>query len=316
MVNEMKYIYTIYKERSFSKAAKKLYISQPALSSLVKKTEQKIGVLIFDRNTIPLTVTDEGMYYIKYVEKILEMENDLIRHFKDIGDLKSGNLIIGGSSFFCAFTLPKLIEKFSNKYPNVHVETIEGNIKELTSGIEDGTIDLIIETAISEKDKNLDIYKYSTEEILLGVPKQWKINETLKEYQLTFEDIKKNIHLKSSFPEVSLKHFKKLPFITMKKGNDQYSRGLKMCKKEGFIPKSVFQIDQILTGYHIAVSNKNVALFIRDTLIKSAYKNNDSLVYYKVGKDLAKRSIYMANKKHRYISKAMKEFLKIANIDI
>lgn len=316
MLNDMKHIYTIYEERSFSKAAKKLYISQPALSSLVKKIEKKIGVLIFDRNTIPLTITEEGEYYIKYIEKVLNMEDDLIRHFKDIDDLKYGNLTIGGSSFFCAFTLPKLIEKFSEKYPNVRIETIEGNIKELTSGIEDGTIDLIIETAISEKDKNLDVYKYSTEEILLGVPQRWKINENLKEYQLTFEDIKKNIHLKSTFPEVSLKKFKNCPFITMKKGNDQYSRGLKMCKKEGFIPNSVFQIDQILTGYHIAVSNKNVALFIRDTLIKSAYKNNVSLVYYKIGGDLAKRSIYMANKKNRYISKAMKEFLKISKINI
>lgn len=316
MLNDMKYIYTIYKEKSFSKAAKKLYISQPALSSLVKKTEKKIGVQIFDRNTIPLTITEEGKYYVEYIEKILNMENDLIRHFKDIGDLKSGNLVIGGSSFFCAFTLPKLIEKFSQKYPNVHIETIEGNIKELTAGIDNGSIDLIIETAISEKDKNLNVYKYSTEEILLGIPLQWKINEKLKKYQLTFEDIKNNKHLQENFPEVSLKHFKKFPFITMKKGNDQYSRGLKMCRKEGFIPKSIFQIDQILTGYHIAISNKNVALFIRDTLIKSAYKNNDSLIYYKVGGDLAKRSIYIANKKNRYISKAMKEFLKIANINI
>lgn len=314
MINDMRHIYSIYKEKSFSKAAKKLYISQPALSSLVKKTEEKLGVQIFDRNTIPLTITKEGEYYISYVEKILNTEDDLIRHFKDLKDLKSGNLTIGGSSFFCAFTLPKLIEEFSKKYPKIHVEIIEGNLKELTSGIENGTIDLIIETAISSKDKNLEIHKFSSEHILLGVPSNWKINNDLKNYQLTLKDIQENKHLNIDFPQVPLKNFKNLPFVTMKKGNDQYSRGLKMCKTEGFTPISVFQIDQILTGYHIAISNKNVALFVRDNLIKSAYKNNHSLVYYKVGGDLAVRPIYIANKKNRYISKAMKEFFKIARI--
>ena len=71
MLNEMKYVYEVYKEKSFSKAAKKLFISQPALSNMVRKAEKEMGAPIFDRSTIPLTVTKEGAYYIRTVEKIL-----------------------------------------------------------------------------------------------------------------------------------------------------------------------------------------------------------------------------------------------------
>lgn len=62
MINEMKYVYAVYQEKSFSKAARKMFVSQPALSNMVKKAEAEIGRPIFDRSTIPLTVTKEGMY--------------------------------------------------------------------------------------------------------------------------------------------------------------------------------------------------------------------------------------------------------------
>ena len=52
MFQGMEYIYTVYKEKSFSKAAKKLFISQPSLSATVKRIEKKIGAPIFDRSTM------------------------------------------------------------------------------------------------------------------------------------------------------------------------------------------------------------------------------------------------------------------------
>ena len=57
MLNEMKYVYAVYQEKSFSKAARKLQVSQPALSKMVRKVEKDIGVIIFDRSTICLLYT-------------------------------------------------------------------------------------------------------------------------------------------------------------------------------------------------------------------------------------------------------------------
>ena len=57
MLREMDYVYAVYQEKSFSKAAKKLFVSQPALSRMVKKAEDEIGAPIFDRSTLPITVT-------------------------------------------------------------------------------------------------------------------------------------------------------------------------------------------------------------------------------------------------------------------
>ena len=60
MFRHMNYVYEVYREGSFSKAAAKLYISQPALSATVKKVETEIGMPLFDRGHSPIRLTECG----------------------------------------------------------------------------------------------------------------------------------------------------------------------------------------------------------------------------------------------------------------
>ena len=73
----LKYAYTVYKEKSFSKAAAKLFVSQPALSATVSKLENSLGFKIFDRSSSPISLTLRGKIYIDYIEDIYEKENIL-----------------------------------------------------------------------------------------------------------------------------------------------------------------------------------------------------------------------------------------------
>ena len=69
MFQGMEYIYEVYKEKSFSKAAAALFISQPSLSANVKRVENRIGYPIFDRSTKPLQLTEVGKHYIRLLKK-------------------------------------------------------------------------------------------------------------------------------------------------------------------------------------------------------------------------------------------------------
>ena len=71
---EMRYVYQIYLDGSFSKAAKSLYITQPALSMAIQKVEADIGMPIFDRSTRPLTLTHAGHIYINTIKDIMLLE--------------------------------------------------------------------------------------------------------------------------------------------------------------------------------------------------------------------------------------------------
>ena len=103
MFQGMEYVYEVYKERSFSKAAANLFISQPSLSANVKRIEKKIGYPIFDRSTKPLGLTECGRHYIDAVEHIMQVENGFHDFVNDWSNLKTGQLILGGSSLFSSW---------------------------------------------------------------------------------------------------------------------------------------------------------------------------------------------------------------------
>lgn len=70
MFRNANYIYTVYRERNFSRAAEKLFISQSSLSLTIKKAEERIGAPIFNRSTSPITLTEFGEKYIEAVEEM------------------------------------------------------------------------------------------------------------------------------------------------------------------------------------------------------------------------------------------------------
>ena len=127
----MEYVYTVYKEKSFSKAAKSLFISQPSLSATIKRVENRIGYPIFDRSTKPLTLTECGQKYIQAIEHILAIEGSFHDYVNDWGELKTGNLVLGGSSLYSSLVLPSMMRKFSKKYPAVKVVLVEESTSKL-----------------------------------------------------------------------------------------------------------------------------------------------------------------------------------------
>ena len=104
-----KYVCEVYRERSFSKAAQNLYISQPSLSARIKKVEEQIGVPLFDRSTSPLQLTEAGRIYIRAAEEISVIEQRVENAINNLNTLQTGRLSIGASNLFAAYVLPPLI---------------------------------------------------------------------------------------------------------------------------------------------------------------------------------------------------------------
>lgn len=308
MLNEIKYIWAVYQERSFTKAAKKLFISQPALSSMVKKVEQEIGVPIFDRSTIPLSLTPDGEYYIESIKKIMTIERNIHTYFEDIQQLETGSLTIGGSSFFCSFTLPELMGTFSRKYPKVTINIVEGNLLELRKQLEDETIDLIIETAVQEDDPSLDTFLFTEEMLILAVPASMPINNQLTKYQCSYEQLCRP-ESAAAIPAVPLKYFSDSPFVMLKKENDLGRRAVSMCEEAGFVPKGVMYTDQLLTALNISTTGIGINFTRLDLFRYIPMK--DSFCLYRLDSPLAHRKIFFAAKKGRYLRSTSREFLKM-----
>ena len=308
-----KYVYEVYKERSFTKAAQNLYISQPSLSARIKKIEETIGEPLFDRSTTPLQLTEVGKVYIEAAEEITQIEQRVENYINDLAGLKTGNLAVGASTLFAAYVVPSLITQFNQKFPDVHIQLIEGNTAELEEMLGSNALDFVIDNYHYDStlyNKEL----YCEENILLAVPKHFAVNEELGMYQLSYKNIKNKNYLNQKYPAVPLERFADLPFIMLTQGNDTRTRGDRLCRNVGFKPNIVLEFNQQSTAY-MASSTQLGATFISDILV-SQLPTFENLVYYKLDGEEAKRKVFFYYKTHKYKTRVMEEFIRMMHEQI
>lgn len=290
MFREMEYVYAVYQERSFTKAAEKMYLSQPALSSMVKKAEKKIGMPLFDRSTSPLTMTAAGEYYIQQAERIMQIQQETREHFANIFQRSEQAVRLCGAAIYQAYVFPPIIATFHEQYPDIHVTWIEertGLVQKLLAG----EIDLFpeVNNFIS---KEVDGIAWKDEELLLVVPNSLPINEGLTDCRFTPSDIREKKHRQSGAPCVDLALFRDQPFVMMDEENDTYQRAISICDHAGFLPVTAsMKPAQMLTAYQLAAQG-SVATFVSDTLVGHADKSYPFYLY-KLSDPLAQRQQFL-----------------------
>lgn len=304
------YVYKVYLTRSFSKAAEQLFISQPALSALIKKEEAEIGTPIFNRSSTPISLTPAGEYYIKSIEKIMLIEQDMQDYFEPLAGKQTEVINIGSSTFFCAYILPSIIQKLQASYPHYQVNMMEASATDLQRCLKLGTIHFSLSTELPSPDEFINL-TLGTECLILGVPIEYEVNQKLKDYALTFTDIVEKKHLQPDIPAVSITEFKNESFLLLKRGNDLYKRAFKICENAGFTPKVLLYLDQMFTAYQIAKEQKGIT-FLRSELIYHVEANN-RLLYYKIDDPLTNRGINISYKKSHQLNTACQNLLTLLN---
>ena len=307
MLKEIWYVYEVYREKSFSKAAKKLYISQPALSAMVKKAEQEIGTLIFDRSTNPISLTPAGKYYIRQAEKIIRIQEEMEAYFRLAAENNASTLKVGGSAFFLTYVFPPIINSFCHQCFHVNAAYFELRNTELVSKLLDRSIDFFIEVDDLQNDQ-IESIVLQQENLLFAVPASWPINDKLIDYRLTAEDVHDKRHLCGDIPAVDPAVFADEQFVLLREGNDSYRRAISICRNAGFTPKVAMTADQVLTSYYLASEGHGVAL-VRDSIL--FYVDvTEKLYFYRLDDPAAVRPIYFFFRRNTALPPAAQAFME------
>lgn len=151
-IQQIEYIVAVDRLKSFTKAADSCYVTQATLSGMVKKLEEELNVIIFDRKTNPILTTEVGMELIEEGKIILSHYNNLKNIAKQQSLEIEGTLKIGIIPTIANSLLPKIIKPFLLKYPNLYIEILEITTNHIIKQLKEGIIDVGIVATTSTED--------------------------------------------------------------------------------------------------------------------------------------------------------------------
>ena len=319
MFRNANYIYTVYRERNFSRAAEKLFISQSSLSLTIKKAEERIGAPIFNRSTSPITLTEFGEKYIEAVEEMIRIQNRLDNYIYDINHMKRGHIAVGAANFNSTYLLPHALSAFREMYPNVVVDLYENTTPDLEKKLGRGDIDLLF-TNKTLDERLFHRFIICHEFMVLVVPKKFCLDDSLKKFSRTIPELSSFSSLSSGgdsdgnrshlLDPAFLYNFRDLPFILRRPGNDSRERSDLMFLDAGFYPQDILELDQASTAYRLACSGMGATIV--SNLMVRKMEPSESTFFFPLGGPHTEQYVCAYLRSDAIITKAMEEFVKTA----
>ena len=153
---------------SFSEVAKKLSISQPAVSFQIQKLERDLGVRLIDRGQKTIKLTDAGKRLVRFAEVVDKEHVRLMRDLDQLREEVTGNIIIAASTIPGEILLPPILGEFKALHPSVGARVDVSDSLTVISGVQSGAYDLGF-CGIAPEGKELDYFKVAEDEIVLIV---------------------------------------------------------------------------------------------------------------------------------------------------
>lgn len=305
-------IIALTEEGSFSGAARRLFVTQPSISQLVKNMENQIGAPLFDRSSSPIKLTLIGKAYYDAAKKMEAINRELHNRVSEINGLETGTLRIGTSPFRASCMLPRSISYFKQRYPGIQINIVSDNINNLKEQLLDGAIDICIENDMFQNQLFTSEF-LSTENYYLAVAKENDWNQGKESLALTVNDILNDSERLYMEDAVTAAQLKQLTYVMLDAKSEYSDKTTDILER-----LSIEQEGEPLmaanheTKFHWINSNLGAG-FVPDTLIRFG-NFTDHPLYYRV--KLPKRSlglcqdqIVVAYCKNHFLSRAAKEYI-------
>lgn len=281
-----KVFYSVGKCKSFSKAAKELYMTQPAVSQAIMQLEKELDTRLFNRTPKGVNFTDEGSLLYEYIYSainLIDVGEEKIQEFKN---LTTGELKIGVGDTISRYFLLPYLEIFHNSYPNIKFKIVNGTTFEITSLLKSGEVDVAV--------CNFPIDDSALE-----------LRPCLEVHDI-FVCGEKYKHLLSG--PVSLQELVKQPLILLDNSNSRnYVEDYMLSKGVPISPEFELGSHELLLEF--AKINLGIACVTRE--FSQEYLNKDLLYEVQLTEEIPKRDIGVCFLKSVPLSPASTKFVEI-----
>ncbi|MCQ6560323.1 LysR family transcriptional regulator [Paenibacillus mendelii] len=283
---QLQYVLQIAQEKNFSRAAEKLHIAQPSLSQQLSKLEKEIGVLLFRRTTNSVELTHAGDVFVNKAQHILDSVEQLKQELDDLAHMRKGKLVVGSLPMTGSHVLPLVLPVFAKLYPEIEVMLVEDSSARLEQFTASGQTDLSL-LSLPLVDPSLSWEPIIEEEICLAVPPGHP--------------------LASKGAPVEIANLSAEPFIVLKKGQGFRQIAFELCSKGGFEPRIVFESVNIETVQSLVAAGMGIAFVPK--MVARAKWSELTPVYLPFAAPIPSRTLVIASRKGRYLSKAAEAFI-------
>ncbi len=288
--HHLKYFVEVADQKSFSKAARNLHISQSAISRTIKALEDELGVILFMRNAKAVELTDGGTIFLTHAKRVVFMFEHLKTDFENEFKLEQGSIHIGLPPITDAPIFAKLLGGFKKEYPQIDLELFEHGSKKVEISVQEGLIDIgIVCTEPQTKDFEYFFLTSDPLHVLLPADHPLAKESTIQLRQLATES-----------------------FVLYRDDFNLHDEIGKACKKVGFQPKIIFETSQRDLMLQTVSANLAIALLPS----RLCPNNNNCAINHRnlVSRPLINpeiiHSLYVIWKKGHYLSHASQLWLE------
>ncbi len=196
--DSMRVFITVADKKNFSKAAKALSLTQPAVSFQIQTLEQYYQTMLFDRVNRHVKLTAAGELLLDYAVHMNNLQAELERNMQQLTGHVKGELLIGASTTIGEYILPYVVGSFKQDYPDVNVTIQIMNTKDIGNAVGNKTFDLGIIEGPLDLTESMETHKFLEDELVLAMPAD---------------------HPLAAKGAITLEELKTLPYITREPGS-------------------------------------------------------------------------------------------------
>lgn len=171
---------SVGEERSFSKAAKTLFLTQPTVSAHISSLEQELGVRLFVRNTKEVRLSEEGEKLFGHAKQMISLQREIENTFDRTRKESSHCIHIAASTVPSQYLLPQILGKFSEKYPKEQFKIMETDSARAIEQVVNGVVDIGFTGTVLEK-KNCRYFPFYQDELVVIAPNSEKYKDMLEQ---------------------------------------------------------------------------------------------------------------------------------------
>lgn len=280
-----KVFYEVVKQRSVSKGAETLMISQPAVSQSIRNLEDQLGGKLFIRTPKGVVLTYEGEQLFTYIKEGMSYFINGTNKFQTLKKLEEGIINIGATTTISECYLMPYLKKFHDLYPKLVINITNDLTENLIKDLRNGTLDIIVTSVPNYKinDINYKVLSDLNDVFVGGTNYKDKVFNK-------FEDILKEDILLQKYPSVSRNNFNVF------------------LKEKGFMCNPKMEVASHRLLVELALNNFGIALLTKEFLSNEL---NKSLFEIKTNVKIPERKLGYAIKKNIVISFATSKFIDI-----